>query len=252
MSIRSRRSSTDVLSLLLAAALCLGAAAARAQETSPETVREKARAVLGQGYQQDLPGAPDEEGGDGSGAGGSHRPPGLSSPPGDSGARVATETVGAALSLLIRITLGVLGVAALVLLLTWLIRDLPSRGRRSQKARTGPAAPGAPGRPDSGGGPAVTLADAERLAVQERWTEAIHLLLLVAIRHLTTRFSIPQSDSRTSREIARLVPLQRESRDAFAGLVRTVEISLFGGVPVGPAEYRTSLESVRRLLGSAS
>lgn len=250
MSIRSRRSSTDVLSLLLAAALCLGAAAARAQETSPETVREKARAVLGQGYQQDLPGAPDDEGGDGSRAGGSHRPPGLSSPPGGSGVR--TETVGAALSLLVWITLGVLGVAALVLLLTWLIRDFPAWGRRSQKARTGPAAPGAPGQADSRDGPAVTLADAERLASQERWTEAVHSLLLVAIRHLTTRFSIPQSDSRTSREIARLVPLQRESRDAFAGLVRTVEISLFGGVPVGQAEYRASLESVRRLLGSAS
>ncbi|HEX3126256.1 MAG TPA: DUF4129 domain-containing protein [Thermoanaerobaculia bacterium] len=249
MSIRSRRSSTDGLALLLAAGLCLGSAAVRAQEMSQETVRAKARAVLGQGYQKDLPDNADDEGGEGSG--GSHMPPGLSQPPGDSRSRVSEPAIGKAFSLLMWATLGMLGVAGLVLLLTWILRDLPSRGRRS-KARSGPAKPGAPDRPDTERGPGPSLADAERLAIQERWTEAVHLLLLVAIRHLTTRFSIPQAASRTSREIARLLPLQRETSDAFAGLVRTVEISLFGGVPVGPDEYRASLESVRRLLGSAS
>ena len=253
MSTRSRRSSTDglVLLLLLAAAgLCLGSAAVRGQDAplSQETVRERARTVLGKGYQQDLPGAPNGEGGDGPG-GSSRLPPGLSSPPGDPGAASTAVLGGAALSLLIWVTLGMLGVAVLVLLATWIVRDLPSRGVRS-RTRPGPAPPGSPDRPDPERGP--DLADAERLAAQERWTEAVHLLLLVAIRHLSVRFSIPQAASRTSREISRLVPLQREARDAFAGLVRTVEISLFGGVPVGPDEYRTSLESVRRLLGSAS
>jgi hypothetical protein len=244
MSIRSRRSSTDGLAFLLAAGLFLGSAAIRGQV--PADIQEKARAVLGKGYQQELPGASE----DGDGPGGSSRPPsGLSSPPGDPGA-ASTVALDGALSLLIWITLGMLGVAVLVLLATWLIRDLPARGARS---RTRPGqAPGSPERPDPERGPGPTLADAERLAGQERWTEAIHLLLLVAIRHLTVRFSIPQAASRTSREIARLVPLQKEARDAFAGVVRTVEISLFGGLPVGPDEYRTSLESVRRLLGSAS
>lgn len=249
MSTRSRRSSTDGLAFLLAAGLCLGSAAARGQDAPPsqETVRERARTVLGQGYQQDLPGAPEGENGDGPGD--SSRPPsGLSSPPGDPGA-ASTAALGGALSLLIQVTLGMLGVAALVLLATWIVRDLPSRGVRS-RTRPGPAPPGSPDRLDPERGP--SLADAERLAVQERWTEAVHLLLLVAIRHLSVRFSIPQAASRTSREISRLVPLQKEARDAFAGLVRTVEISLFGGASVGPDEYRTSLESVRHLLRSAS
>jgi hypothetical protein len=145
-----------------------------------------------------------------------------------------------------------LGVAVLVLLATWIVRDLPSRGVRS-RTRPGPAPPGSPDGPDLERGPDLaTLEAAERLAAQERWTEAVHLLLLVAIRHLSVRFSIPQAASRTSREISRLVPLQKEACDAFAGLVRTVEISLFGGASVGPDEYRTSLESVRHLLRSAS
>lgn len=248
MSTRSRRSSTDGLALLLAAALCLGAAAARAQEASPETVREKTRAVLGNGYQQELPGGDSGEAGGGR-SGGDGRPPGLSRPPADGGSRGLPGAAGA-LSLLALITLGVVGVAVLVLLAVWLVRDLPSGGTRARKAGPRPSEPGAPDRPDPERGP--TLADAERLAAQERWTEAVHLLLLVAIRHLTVRFSIPQAPSRTSREIARLVPLQRETRDAFAGLVRTVEVSLFGGAAVGPDEYRTSLESVRLLLGRAA
>ncbi len=48
--------------------------------------------------------------------------------------------------------------------------------------------------------------------------------------------------------MSRLLPLQAEAREAFAGLVRTVEISLFGGLPAGPDDYRTSLERVRLLL----
>jgi hypothetical protein len=255
MSTRSRRSSTDVLALLLATAgLCLGPAAAWSQDTaapSPASIRERARVVLDKGYQQDLPG--DQEGG-GDGLGGAYRPPsGLSSPPGDSSSRPRPAAAGQALSLLMEVTLGVLGVAALVLLAVWFVRDLPSSGARGvrgarSRTRPGEAPAGDPDRPD----PGASLADADRLATQERWTEAVHLLLLVAIRHLSSRFSIPQASSRTSREISRLLPLQREARDAFAGLVRTVEISLFGGVPVGPDEYRTSVESVRLLLGSAS
>lgn len=250
MWIRSRRSSTDRLAFLLAAGLCLcPAARGQAAPAMPTVdVREKARAVLGQGYQQDLPGASEDEGGEG--LGGGFRPPsGLSSPPGDPGSPSRPEAAGGAFSLLIRFTLGALGVAALVLLGVWLFRDLPSRGVRS-RSRPGEAPPGSPDRPDTERGP--TLADAERLAAQERWTEAVHLLLLVAIRHLTVRFSVPQVSSRTSREISRLLPLQREARDAFTGLVRTVEVSLFGGAPVGPDEYRTSLESAKLLLRGVS
>jgi hypothetical protein len=58
---------------------------------------------------------------------------------------------GEALTLLVWATLGMLGIAALALLATWVIRDLPSWGwgSRSRKAGPGKAKPGAPdGQPD--------------------------------------------------------------------------------------------------------
>jgi hypothetical protein len=245
---RSPRSSTELrrLALVLALGICLAPAVARSQASGD--IGRKARAILGKGYQTDLPERPVPRGEGGSDR--DPRRPGSFGPPADGGALPAASSSGEALGPLIQLILGVLGAAALVLLVIWLIRNLSSTGVRSSRGRPGEVPPDALDRPEPERGSA--LADAERLAAQERWTEAVHTLLLIAIRHLSSRFSVPQASSRTSRELARLLPLQKEAREAFAGLVRTVEVSLFGGVPVGPDDYRTSLERVRRLLGGAA
>jgi hypothetical protein len=93
--------------------------------------------------------------------------------------------------------------------------------------------------------------EAERLAAEGRWGEALHALLLQAIRHLTAGSPVALRASYTSRELLRLVPLSGEARQAFAGLVRAVELSLFGGAPVGPDEYRENRERFQLLRGGA-
>ena len=129
--------------------------------------------------------------------------------------------------------------------------DLPDLGLLADIAKRvlPPAAPGQPGslaeEPASATGP--SLAEAERLAAEGRWSDAVHALLLIAVRRLCARFSVPQASSRTSRELCRALPLQGEAREAFTGLVRTVEISLFGGTPLGPDDWQSSLERIRRI-----
>jgi len=54
--------------------------------------------------------------------------------------------------------------------------------------------------------------------------------------------------SRTSRELARLLPLGSESRPAFNELVRSVELYLFGGVAAGAQDYESSLARFRALV----
>ena len=241
---RSPRFSTEgwlLAAAVLAAGLCLAPEAGRAQERTPDEIRERARSVLDRGYQKDLPGA--EEGSGGSGG----RRSGRLDPPGDGGSfsDVMVPAAGA-FSFLFFVLLIVMAVVVLVLLVVWIARSLSS-SRSEEKPAPGQDGP-APERPQREMGP--SLRDAERLASEGRWSEAVHALLLAAVGRLCTRFSVPQAKSRTSRELYRLLPLQGEVREAFAGLVRTVEVSLFGGAELGPEDYQSSLERFRRIEGS--
>ena len=91
------------------------------------------------------------------------------------------------------------------------------------------------------------FADASRLAAEGRYAEAVHALLLAAIRHFAERSRIAVQPSRTSRELVRLLPLGPETREAFTELVRTVELSLFGGAAVGREDYERNLDRFRAL-----
>jgi hypothetical protein len=225
MWIRSPRSSTErrssrFLAAALAAALCLAPGAAAAQERTPDEIRQRARSVLTQDYQKELP-----------------EPAPLP--------RMEFPIAFGPLAYLALMILVALGVAALILAMLWLAGNL-----RSAKERAA-AAPGQPGSlaEETAGETGPSLAEAERLAAAGRWSEAVHALLLIAVRRLCARFAIPQASSRTSRELCRALPLQGEAREAFTGLVRTVEVSLFGGAPLGPDDWRTSLERFRRIEG---
>ena len=140
----------------------------------------------------------------------------------------------------------VLLVVVAVLLLGWLGRALwnwNSRGRPGAVA----------GEAVEAGGPAAPerdpeLEDASRLAAEGRYGEAIHALLLAAIHHFAARARMQVPPSRTSRELARLLPLGVESRTAFNELVRSVELYLFGGVAAGPEDYESSLARFRSLV----
>jgi len=137
----------------------------------------------------------------------------------------------------------VLLVVAGVLVVGWITRELLAR-RRGADPRTGPEAEVSPASP---GERPLVFDDAARLAGQGRYAEAVHALLLAAIRHFAERSRTAIQPSRTSRELVRLLPLGPEAREAFAELVRTVELSLFGGAEVGAEDYERNLARFQEL-----
>ena len=68
--------------------------------------------------------------------------------------------------------------------------------------------PQAPGRRSG----SWSIDDAARLAAEGRYAEAVHALLLAAIRHFAERSRMAIQPSRTSRELVRLLPLGPEAR----------------------------------------
>jgi len=234
-----------------------------AAEAAPASVETKARSVLADPrYQRELPlSRPGgDRGGDGVGAQGGPsfgrgrlperngdidgRParPGVPEEgAGGSGSTTAPVLPGLGADRLALLILVVLGVVALAL---FLLRGV--QARRERWSRTvATAAPDA-----SREAPAEhPFGDADRLAAQGLYAEAVHLLLLQALRHLTERFRVPLQPSRTSREVLRVLPLRPERREVLADLVRMVERSLFGGSTLGLADYEKGLGLARLLLG---
>lgn len=81
------------------------------------------------------------------------------------------------------------------------------------------------------------LAEADALAADGRYGEAVHLLLLRSIEEIEARRPRLLRRAQTSREIARLNELPEAARPAFGGIARVVERSRFAGEPVDAAEF---------------
>ncbi|HEV2855197.1 MAG TPA: DUF4129 domain-containing protein [Thermoanaerobaculia bacterium] len=236
---RSLRSSPEraLAAFLLAGSLLLGAVPAGAR-TEDAAVRVKVQEVLKDPrFQREMP--PHEEVTDLKESRG-NRGPVIDG----GGAQVAVPAVGAAAALG-KVFFIVLIVVAVVLLIVWLAAVL---GRRWWKR-----APEAGAAVSEVGGEGIARVrepafdEATRLAAEGRYAEAVHALLLAAIRHFAERSRVSIQPSRTSRELVRLLPLGAEAREAFSDLVRTVELSLFGGAPVEREEYERSLARFRDL-----
>jgi hypothetical protein len=136
------------------------------------------------------------------------------------------DGVGAAGAALFWILLCVLA----VLLVVWLASEWQGREKNADPSVARANAPPAPSMP------LIPLDDIEALAAAGRFADAIHLLLLRTIGALTkASASLPLS--LTSREILAAVPFRPGAREVLAGLVDVVEVSLFGGRPVGEADY---------------
>ncbi len=119
---------------------------------------------------------------------------------------------------------GVIAVAV-VLLAFWLTTELVKYGGDDLELADDPTAP-APldfavvDRP---------LDDADVLANEGRYSEAIHALLLRTLQELVRSSAVRVSPAHTSREILARVPLLNEPRDALSGLITAVELTFFGG-----------------------
>ncbi|MFL6235956.1 MAG: DUF4129 domain-containing protein [Thermoanaerobaculia bacterium] len=242
---RSHRSSTE-RRLLLAALLLAGLAAVPAGAVTPDEVRQKAQAALADPkYQRSLPDHEEKAGtaktphrrqrgnlGDGAGEG-----PDVSIPVIGAGAFVS------------KVVFVVLFVVVGLLIAGWILREIVDR-RRKRGVEVSPGA--APATPASASALSLSFDDASRLAAEGRYAEAVHALLLAAIRHFAERSKTAIPPSRTSRELVRLLPLGPDARDAFAELVRTVELSLFGGADLGAEDYERNLARFQALTRRAA
>jgi hypothetical protein len=81
------------------------------------------------------------------------------------------------------------------------------------------------------------LDDADALAQQGRFEEAIHLLLFRSIDDLARRRPGRVKPALTSRDIAALEAMPDDARTAFARLAQAVETTFFGGRPGGEAAF---------------
>ena len=134
---------------------------------------------------------------------------------------------------------------ALAVLVFALMRVLRLRGI-ARDAGTGAAAG------SGASSPTRTLAMAQALADRGAHSEAMHLLLLVALDHWSGMSAV--GAGQTSREVLRTLPvgIQGERRAALADLVRAVEWTWFGGRGARAADYERALGSCRAFIGIRS
>lgn len=79
--------------------------------------------------------------------------------------------------------------------------------------------------------------DADQLAHEGRFADAIHILLLRTLHELASQNLVRVTTSMTSREVLARVPLIGDARTALAGLVTAVELTWFGDDVPGANDY---------------
>jgi hypothetical protein len=87
------------------------------------------------------------------------------------------------------------------------------------------------------------LEEADALAAQGRFGEAVHLLLKRSIDDIAYRRPQLVRPALTSRDIAAAEAIPPGARKLFGGIVATVERSLFGGRPVSAGEWSATRET---------
>ncbi len=124
---------------------------------------------------------------------------------------------------------------------TWAVFLDPSRRSWGQ------AIPVSVQRPETRPRPGETgLDDADALAAQGRYVEAIHVLLLRTIEDLRRRAGARVADSMTSREILAVLEMPDAARAALSDLVSAVELTHFGGRRPAQAHYAKCRERYAR------
>ncbi|MFN0060440.1 MAG: hypothetical protein ACKVX7_18440 [Planctomycetota bacterium] len=120
-----------------------------------------------------------------------------------------------------------IGVLALVAL-AWQLFDVSALRRKTRAAPISQSPMTLSRRP---------LEDAEAIAREGRFDEAVHVLLLRSIEELRTGGVYRPSVSLTSREILAGAPLSATQQNMLGLLVDKVEISLFGQIALSQRDY---------------
>lgn len=141
-----------------------------------------------------------------------------------------------------------------VLVVIFLVNELASLTRRS---RTGTQwsedAVAKAERHAVGPGARTSLEDADRLAREGRFTEALHMLLLDCIAQLRQlRFDSLIAPSMTSRELVRRLSLPEQSAKSLSAIVSAVELSHFGGRQPVERDYARCRESYLKIASESA
>jgi hypothetical protein len=87
------------------------------------------------------------------------------------------------------------------------------------------------------------LEEADALAREGRFAEAIHHLLFRSVEDIANRRPALVRPALTSRELAAASAVPGRARELFAAIARLVERSLFGGRPVSEADWLRAREA---------
>lgn len=139
----------------------------------------------------------------------------------------------------------IIGVVALVVWLLWFLFGdiLRTRFGREKAARDDVVRSHAEDlRPDAQTARTL-LEEADELARQGRFAEAVHLLLFRSIEDIQTRRKRVVPRSMTAREIGTLSDLPDRARQALSPIIAIVERSFFGGRDVDSAGWRDARAS---------
>ena len=138
-----------------------------------------------------------------------------------------------------------LGVAVVV----WSLRDSLPVFSRSRKIAARDQVP--PPRPASRLEEAQLEAD--DLARQGHYSEAMHVLLFKSLNEIRRQLGISFAVSLTSREILRRIQLSDLGRQALAAIIASVERTYFGGHDASQADYadcRTNFDTLKHSLAN--
>ena len=132
-------------------------------------------------------------------------------------------------------------IAAVVILLGWTVYERIRHGawrwpqrRRSRQAM--PVEDDADWQPDAA--PArAWLREADALAAEGRYAEAVHLLLIRSVDDIARRRPRAVRPALTSRELSNAAAVPPAARGLFGGIAALVERSLFGGRPVEAPDW---------------
>lgn len=221
---------------VLLAAPAPGPAPAAPPAASPAEVRARAREIMKRDYQSHLP-TGEEEVGKATGAGRGPRNDLRPATPRRRG-ELAGQREGrpfGTFGSIAQMLLWVLMAAVVILCVFWLGRELGNFDGEAKLADTDDDAadPRAPDRRVV----ERPLGDAEELARRGLFGEAIHVLLLRTLQELARRLPERLPPSLTSREILARVRIPDDARSALAGLVGAVEVSHFGNLEPGEADF---------------
>jgi hypothetical protein len=128
--------------------------------------------------------------------------------------------------------LEILLIASLCVALAWALIRIERRTR----IRLVPDAQPAPNAPSARQWQ-LWFQDAQQMAAQGLWREAIHFLYWAAISRLESKRLWPADRARTPREYLRLFPAADPRRDHLTGLTRSFEKTWYGGREAGSTDF---------------